>query len=74
MTSEIYISGLDLFPPQDLDYYRDLTRDMRCSIDITRNESAAVLKAYDRGVDVLNPNELQLLNSVIAKLKDVIHP
>lgn len=74
MTSEIYISGLDLFPPQDLDYYRDLTRDMQCSIDITRNESAAVLKAYDRGVDVLNPKELQLLNSVIAKLKDVIHP
>ena len=74
MTSEIYISDLDLFPLQDLDYYRDLARDMQCSIDVTRNESAAVLKAYDRGVDILNPNEFQLLNSVIAKLKDVIHP
>ena len=47
---------------------------MKCSIDVTRDESAAVLKAYDRGVDVLNQDELQLLNSVIAKLKDIIHP
>jgi hypothetical protein len=70
MTSHI----ANLFSPKGLDYYRDLTRDMKCSIDVTRDESAAVLKAYDRGVDVLNQDELQLLNSVIAKLKDVIHP
>lgn len=74
MTTETYISCLDLFPPQGLDYYRDLTRDMQCSIEITRDESAVVLKAYDRGIDVLKSEELQLLNSVIAKLKDVIHP
>ncbi|WP_331351217.1 hypothetical protein [Cellvibrio sp. UBA7671] len=70
MTSHI----ANLFSPKGLDYYQDLTRDMKCSIDVTRDESAAVLKAYDRGVDVLNQDELQLLNSVIAKLKDVIHP
>jgi len=70
MTSHI----ANLFSPKGLDYYWDLTRDMKCSIDVTRDESAAVLKAYDRGVDVLNQDELQLLNSVIAKLKDVIHP
>lgn len=70
MTSHI----ANLFSPKGLDYYRDHTRDMKCSIDVTRDESAAVLKAYDRGVDVLNQDELQLLNSVIAKLKDVIHP
>lgn len=64
----------NLFPSNGLDYYRDLTRDLNCSIDVTRDESAAVLKAYDRGVEVLNEDELQLLNSVIAKLKDVIHP
>lgn len=63
-----------LFSPKGLDYYRDLTREMRCSISVTRDESAAVLKAYDRGVDILNQEELQLLNAVIAKLKDVIHP
>lgn len=70
MTNDVASS----FSPKGLDYYRDLTRDMKCSIEVTRDESATVLKAYDRGVEGLNDHEVQLLNSVIAKLKDVIHP
>ncbi|UUA74241.1 hypothetical protein [Cellvibrio sp. QJXJ] len=72
--AELSTSGLGLFAPQDLDYYRELTRDLPCSVDLTRDECAAVLKAYDRGVNVLNLEELPLLNAVISKLKDCIHP
>ena len=64
----------DLFPAKDLDYYRDLTRDMLVSVELTRDECAAVLKAYDRGLGVLNTEEAHLLNAMIAKLKDRIHP
>lgn len=70
MTSDINA----LFTPNNLDYYRDLTKDIECSIALTQDESASVLKAYDRGVFVLQEDELDLLNSVIEKLKDVIHP
>lgn len=64
----------DLFPAQDLDYYRDLTRDMLLSVELTQDECAAVLKAYDRGLGVLNTEEADLINAMIAKLKDCIHP
>lgn len=72
--AELSISGLGLFAPQDLDYYRELTRDLPCEVDLARDECAVVLKAYDRGVNVLNQEELPLLNAVISKLKDCIHP
>jgi hypothetical protein len=64
----------DLFPANDLDYYRDLTRDMLLCVELTRDECAAVLKAYDRGLGVLNTEEADLINAMIAKLKDIIHP
>lgn len=74
MTTEINLSMFNLISPKGLGYYRDLTRDMKCSVDVTRDESAVVLKAYDLGLEVLNVEEMQFLLSVIAKLKDVIHP
>jgi hypothetical protein len=64
----------DLFRANDLNYYRDLTRDMLLYVELTRDECAAVLKAYDRGLGFLNTEEADLINAIIAKLKDSIHP
>jgi hypothetical protein len=63
-----------LLEPKGLDYYRVLTRNINCSIELTRDESAMVLKAYDRGIAIFNQDEAQLLDAVMAKLKTVIHP
>lgn len=57
-----------------LDYYREMTRDQKCSVLLTGDESALVLKAYDYGVPCLNQEERVLLDAVISKLKYVIHP
>lgn len=59
-----------------LDYYREMTRDQKCSVSLTGDESAVVLKAYDYGVLALcfNEEERLLLDAVISKLKDIIHP
>lgn len=72
--TEFDISGIGLFPAQHLDYYREMTRDLSLSLDLSRDECAVVLKAYDRGVAVLDQEELPLLDAVIAKLKFSIHP
>lgn len=60
--------------PTGLDYYREMTRDQKCTVSLTGDESALVLKAYDYGVPCLNQEERLLLDAVISKLKDVIHP
>lgn len=72
--TELYISGMGLFPAQSLDYYREMTRDLTVSINLNRDECALVLKAYDRGLEVLDHEELPLLDAVISKLKFCIHP
>jgi hypothetical protein len=71
--TEFYTSGIGLFPAQNLDYYREMTRDLSLSLELNRDECAVVLKAYDRGVAVLDQDELPLLDAVIAKLKICIH-
>jgi hypothetical protein len=60
--------------PTGLDYYREMTRDQQCSVSLTGDESAVVLKAYDYGVPCLNQEEKLLLDGVITKLKEIIHP
>lgn len=63
-----------LFNPPGLDYYRQIVGESSCEVNLSQDESAVVLKAYDHGVNILHGNELHILNSVIAKLKDIIHP
>lgn len=44
------------------------------NIELTREEQEVILTAYDRGLDFLNEKKQQQLNTIIAKLKDNIHP
>ncbi len=41
---------------------------------LTQDECSVALKAYDYGVEQLSAEEAQLLDAVISKLKDKIHP
>lgn len=63
-----------LFNPPGLDYYRQVTGKSSCEVNLSQDESAVILKAYDYGFHQLNKEEKTLLNAVISKLKDVIHP
>lgn len=42
--TELNMSGINVFPPQDLDYYREMTRDLSCTVNLSRDECAVVLK------------------------------
>lgn len=64
------INALDaLFEKPD---YAGVARPCRCTIDLTAEESAAILHAYDRGIDALDSEARHQLDRVIAALKDQI--
>lgn len=66
------INALDaLFEKPD---YSGVARSCRCVIDLTAEESAAILLAYDRGLDALDDTARHQLDQVIASLKDQIWP
>ena len=48
--------------------------DTTATISITAAEMAAVLEAYDRGIDTLDDTARAALDSVISKLKDEVWP
>ncbi|ELS1981272.1 hypothetical protein R5C11_005744, partial [Escherichia coli] len=50
--------------------YSHIVRDTTATISITAAEMAAVLEAYDRGIDTLDGTTRTALDSVISKLKD----
>lgn len=52
--------------------YSHIARDTTATISITAQEMAAILAAYDSGVEQLDAEEGQALDSVIAKLKDQV--
>lgn len=54
--------------------YSHIAHDTQATISITAQEMAAILAAYDRGVDQLDAEAGQALDSVIAKLKDQVWP
>lgn len=54
--------------------YSHIARDATITVSLTAAEMAAVLDAYDRGLDALDPGERSDLNAVIAKLKDELWP
>lgn len=43
-------------------------------IELTAEEEAAILAAYDYGLTNMGEEEIQELHAVLAKLKDQIHP
>lgn len=54
--------------------YSHIAREAELKITVTTAEMAAIFRAYDRGIDVLDADERQALDSLIAKLKDEAHP
>ncbi|MCR6651261.1 MAG: hypothetical protein NVV73_07120 [Cellvibrionaceae bacterium] len=64
----------NLYKPASLRYYTGICRGDNYSVPLTTEECAAVLKAYDYGLWGLQEEEIVLVNSVISKLKDRIHP
>lgn len=54
--------------------YSHIARDATVTVSITAAEMAALLGAYDRGLDELDQDERDGLNAVISKLKDELWP
>ena len=54
--------------------YSHIANDKTATISITAAEMSAVLYAYDRGVSELDADSMLRLESVIAKLKEELHP
>ena len=44
------------------------------TVTLTADEQAAVLWAFDHGLDALPDDQVQLIADVITELKRVIHP
>lgn len=54
--------------------YSHIARDNTVTVSITAAEMAALLGAYDRGLDAIDDVEREGVNAVIAKLKDELWP
>lgn len=54
--------------------YSHIARDTVATVSMTAAEVAALLEAYDRGVDQLDEQASHDLGTLIAKLKDEVHP
>jgi hypothetical protein len=54
--------------------YSHIAREATVTVKITAAEMAALLGAYDRGLDALDQNEREGLDAVIGKLKDELWP
>ena len=54
--------------------YDHIVRDTEVKIKVTKEEFAAILRAYDYGLNALNDDAIEKLNFVIAKLKDELWP
>jgi len=54
--------------------YSHIARDTVATVSITAAEMAALLEAYDRGIDQLDEQASHDLDTLIAKLKDEVHP
>lgn len=52
--------------------YAHIVKDMSLKIEISADEAAAVLAAYDDGIECLSVEEQHLLDVVISKMKDQI--
>jgi len=63
-----------IFQTKMLTYYKPLTRDIKIDLDLTQEEAAVVLQAYDYGVYDLPQESIQILDRIIAKLKQQIWP
>lgn len=63
-----------LFKPTSLRYYTGICRGGVYSTELTTEECAVILKTHDYGIWSLDEEEVVLLNGVMQKLKNAIHP
>lgn len=68
------MSNLFNFQPKSLDYYSDLTSGGQYTVSLNQDEACVALKVYDYGVNTLNENEVQILHSLMSRLKSEIWP
>lgn len=54
--------------------YEGIAQDCSVTVELRAEEAAAVLKAYDYGLNQLNADQRHALDVVMAKLKDQIWP
>lgn len=59
---------------EKLQHYRQLTQGGKVTINLSQEEAAVTLKAYDEGLNSLEQDERLELDRVIAKLKDKLWP
>lgn len=65
---------LDFFGGGDKARYSHIAKSSRASIDVSADEMASVLWAYDYGLDKLDKEALADIANVISKLKDELWP
>lgn len=56
------------------DYFHLCAPSMTITVEITQEEIAAILQAYDYGIENATEDALKQLNSVMNKFKEQIHP
>lgn len=55
--------------------YAHITTDKaECSITLSREQQAAILFAYDRGIRAMDAETIAVLDTVMNELKEVLHP
>lgn len=54
--------------------YEHIARDCTVTVNLTAAETIVLLQAYDNGVSSIKADNAWLLDAVISKLKDQIHP
>jgi len=59
---------------RSLQHYRQLTQGGKVTVNLTPEEAAVTLKAYDEGVSALERDERLELDRVIAKIKEKLWP
>lgn len=54
--------------------YQGIARACTATVELTTEQAAAVLLAYDRGLDAIRGSDRAQLDAVLAQLKEVIWP
>jgi hypothetical protein len=54
--------------------YNHIACDATVTIDVTKEEAAAIFRAYDYGIGQTSDKEREALSAVMAKLKDQLWP
>lgn len=55
-------------------YAHITTEKAECAVTLSREQQAAVLFAYDRGISAMDAETIAVLDTVMNELKDALHP